>query len=171
MNHRTTGHALRYLTVRILAFIAFIALIPPASAQETNQTRPNVETVLRAFDAWAAGTGGPFDLLSDDARWTITGKSAVSGTYSSREAFLREVIRPFNARMKTPLKPSNRRVYIDGDTVIVQFDAHGIATDGVEYNNSYVWILVLKDGRIIESTAFFDSIAFDDLWQRVRPFA
>jgi hypothetical protein len=42
---------------------------------------------------------GPYDLLADDATWTITGNSLASKTYGSREAFMSEVIRPFNARM------------------------------------------------------------------------
>jgi len=27
----------------------------------------------------------------------------------------------------------------------------------------------LKDGKIVEVNAMFDSIAFDDLWHRVKP--
>jgi hypothetical protein len=46
-----------------------------------------------------AVTGSPFARLADDANWTITGNSLASKTYHSRESFLSEVIRPFNARM------------------------------------------------------------------------
>jgi uncharacterized protein len=42
---------------------------------------------------------GPYDLLAENASWTIVGRSAASRTYESREAFMRDVIRPFNARM------------------------------------------------------------------------
>ena len=48
--------------------------------------------VLRAcFDAWRAGTGGPFDLPADDATWTIVGRSAAAKTYRNRESFMAEV--------------------------------------------------------------------------------
>ncbi len=50
--------------------------------------------VRRAFDAWVAGTGSPFDLLAEDARWTIEGDSLASRTYPGREAFLAGVIHP-----------------------------------------------------------------------------
>jgi ketosteroid isomerase-like protein len=78
----------------------------------------NKQVVRRAFDAWAAGEGGVFDLLAPDARWTIVGNSVVAGTYHSREGFLASVIRPFNAGMATPLVPVVHGLYADGDTVI-----------------------------------------------------
>ena len=133
------------------------------------QTTTDKETVRRAFEAWAAGTGSPFDLLRDDAQWTIVGHSAAAGTYRNREDFMREVIRPFNARMRSHLKPTIRRIYADGDTVIVFFDAKGIARDGESYENTYTWYLTMREGRIAEAVAFFDSIVFDDLWKRVAP--
>ena len=67
--------------------------------------------------AWKMGAGGPFDLLAEGATWTIVGRSDASRTYRSREEFLRDVIRPFNARMREGLKPTIRNLYADGDTV------------------------------------------------------
>ena len=78
-----------------------------------------------------------------------------------------EVIRPFNARMSVGLKPTIRRMYADGDTVIVFFDASGTAKDGVPYANTYAWFLQLQDGKITNASALFDSIAFNELWKRV----
>ncbi|NKK65852.1 nuclear transport factor 2 family protein [Rhizobium leguminosarum bv. viciae] len=135
----------------------------------TETERRNKAAVESGFEAWAAGTGSPYELLADDARWTIEGYSLASKTYPSREAFLREVIRPFNARMKAPLKPAIRNVYVDGDTVIVFFDARGIARDGEPYANTYAWFLDMRDGRIVRASAFFDSVVFNAFWTRVTP--
>jgi uncharacterized protein len=132
-------------------------------------TTDNPAIVRQSFDAWTAHTGSPFDLLAPDAVWTIAGRSVVAKRYTSRNAFLTEVIRPFNARMKEPLKPVIRGLYADGDMVIVLFDASGVALDGRPYRNSYSWFLRMRAGRIVEGTAFFDSIEFDDLWNRVTP--
>ena len=79
------------------------------------------------------------------------------------------VIRPFNARMRSRLVPTVRKLYAEGDAVIIFFDATGTARDGRPYTNTYAWILELRDGRIVRANAFFDSIAFDDLWSRVAP--
>jgi uncharacterized protein len=129
----------------------------------------NIAIVQASFDAWRAGTGSPFDLLAEDATWTIVGRSAASKTYGSRAAFLDEVIRPFNARMARGLKPAIRNVYADGDTVIVLFDAEGTARDGKPYANTYAWFLEMRDGKIVKAAAFFDPIEFNDLWKRVSP--
>ena len=48
----------------------------------------NKATVEVGFGAWRNGTGSPYDLLADDATWTIVGNSLVSRTYTSREEFL-----------------------------------------------------------------------------------
>ena len=45
----------------------------------------------------------------------------------------------------------------------------GIATDDLPYENSYVWIMRLHEGKVIDGTAFYDSISFNDLWARVQP--
>jgi len=146
--------------------LAVAALTTKASASEADTNRA---TIARAMDAWAAGTGGPYDLLADDAVWTISGNSLASKTYPSKEAFMSEVIRPFNARMSERLIPSVHALYAEGETVVAHFDAQGTARDGKPYNNSYAWILTLRDGRIVRAFAFFDAHAFDDFWTRVSP--
>jgi ketosteroid isomerase-like protein len=55
------------------------------------------------------------------------------------------------------------------DRVVVLFDARGTATDGRPYVNSYAWFFRMRSGRVIEANAFFDAIAFDDLWSRITP--
>lgn len=137
----------------------------------SEETERNRALVARGMQAWADGTGSPYDLLAEDARWTITGNSLAAKTYPGKEAFIGEVIRPFNARMRERLIPTVHRYYAEGDTVVIHFDAEGVARDGVPYRNTYAWILRLADGRIVEAHAWFDSIAFDELWTRVSPVA
>jgi ketosteroid isomerase-like protein len=129
----------------------------------------NKQVIQQAFDAWAAGRGGVFDLLAPDAQWTIVGNSVAAGTYHSREEFLSKVIRPFNARMATPLVPKVHALYADGDTVIAYFDASATSRDGSRYDNTYTWYLRMREGAIVEAVAFFDSIEFNDFWARVEP--
>jgi uncharacterized protein len=131
--------------------------------------RCNKEVVQAAFDAWQAGTGSPYDLLADDVSWTIVGHSAASKTYPSKEAFMSEVIRPFNARMKVGLKPTIRNLYAEGDTVIAFFDAQGTARDDKPYANTYAWFLDMRGEKIVKAFAFFDSVVFNEFWARVKP--
>lgn len=134
----------------------------------TKQER-NKAIVQDRFAAWANGTGSPFELLDENATWTITGRSAASKTYPNREAFMTEVIRPFNARMQAPLKPKVHGIYADGDTVVIFFDAQTIARDGKPYVNTYAWFFEMRDGKVVKATAMFDSVEFNELWSRVQP--
>ena len=136
----------------------------PAPESEEYRCRELAEA---SFAAWRDGSGSPFDLLADDVRWTIVGRSDAAGTYVGREAFMREVIRPFNARMREALKPTLRGLFTQGDTVVIFFDASGVALDGQPYANSYAWFWRMHGGRVVEAHAFFDGIAFNDLWRRV----
>jgi hypothetical protein len=133
-----------------------------------NETR-NKQIVEAAFAAWRSGTGNVFDLLEPDARWTIVGNSPVSTTFTSRQEFLDLVIAPFNARLSRRLVPSVRGLYADGEMVIALFDAEAIARDGKPYRNTYTWYMQMREGRIVDVVAFFDTIAFADLWTRVQP--
>jgi uncharacterized protein len=159
--------------MRITAF--FVVLFATVSGgRAMAETKDQIETrnkavVQASFDAWKAGTGSPYDLLADEASWTIVGHSAASKSYPSKNAFLSEVIRPFNARMSTGLKPTVRSIYAEGNTVIIFFDANGTARDGKPYSNTYAWFLDMRDDKIVNAFAFFDSVVFNDFWQRVKP--
>lgn len=151
-------------TALALALSFGLILVHMGDVMAADETA-NKAKIRKAFDAWASGTGSPYDLLADDVEWTITGNSAAARTYPSRAAFIGEVIKPFNARMSVGLKPAIRNIYAEGDTVIVFFDAAGTAKDGRPYKNTYAWFLDLRQGRIVKASAFFDSIAFDELWK------
>lgn len=131
----------------------------------------NKALVRASFDRWQSGTGSPFELLVPETRWTIVGSSPLSKTYGSRQAFLDEVIGPFNARMATPLVPTVRGIYADGDMVIILFDAAATTKDGQPYRNTYTWYFQMVDGKVLNVIAFFDTREFDEFWTRVSPTA
>ena len=154
-------------TVRFAAAsVAILALTASAEAQTAAENKKAVEA---KFGAWKAGTGNPFELLADEASWTIEGNSIASKTYPTKEDFLREVIRPFNARMSVGIKPTVKSITAEADRVIIHFDAWGTASDGQSYVNTYAWFFQMNSGRVIRASAFFDAIAFNDLWTRVTP--
>ena len=129
----------------------------------------NRQMIKLNFENWRRGSGNVYELLASDAKVTIDGLSTMSGIYHSRRDFLDQVIVPFNARLQTPLVPTVRGIYADGDTVVVLWDGAAIALDGNKYENTYSFYLKMRDGKIISATALYDSIAFNDLWKRVRP--
>ena len=132
----------------------------------------NREIVTRAFDNWKAGTAYISDIFADDMRWTIVGQSLASRTYAGRQAFIDEVLHPFAQRFSSPFRPAEiHGVYADGDMVVALWDGEGTANDGLAYRNTYAWFMRLREGQVAEGTAFYDAIAFNDLWTRVTPRA
>ena len=138
----------------------------------SEHTEANRETVRRAFEAWQAGTSPISDVFAPEMVWRIEGQSVASKEYASKQEFIDEVLAPFGARFSAGerFRPVTiRSIHADGDTVVVLWDGHGIANDGRPYDNSYAWIMELRDGKVVDGTAFYDSISFNDLWSRVTP--
>jgi ketosteroid isomerase-like protein len=124
----------------------------------------------KAFRDWHDGTGSITDLLAEDVRWTIVGRSQVSKTFDSKEQFIGEVLGPFAARFSQPFRPvAMRGIYADGDTVVVLWDGEGTRRDGQPYKNTYAWFMRFEEDLVVEATALFDSIAFNELWSEVTP--
>jgi uncharacterized protein len=138
---------------------------------DTPEEHANRETISRAFEAWRDGSRPITDVFAPDMVWRIEGHSLASKEYASRQQFVDEVLAPFGARFSRsqPFRPTTiRSIVADGDTVVVVWDGHGVANDGRSYENSYAWIMKLRDGKVVDGTAFYDSISFNDLWTRVQ---
>jgi ketosteroid isomerase-like protein len=104
--------------------------------------------------------------------WRIEGHSVASKEYATKQQFVDEVLAPFGARFSAGerFRPITiRSIHADGDTVVVLWDGHGVANDGRPYDNTYAWFMTLRDGKVVDGTAFYDSISFNDLWARVAP--
>ena len=137
------------------------------------ETERNRDIIHQAFEAWRDGSGGAItDVFAPDMVWRIEGHSLASKEYRNLQEFIDEVLAPFGARFSDgePFRPTTiRSITADGDTVVVVWDGRGIANDGEPYANSYAWIMQLVDGKVVDGTAFYDSISFNDLWTRVQP--
>lgn len=153
----------------VSALLVLTGMVQFMNAAEHPLEQKNRQLVQAAFEAWRDGKGSVFDLLDADAPWTIVGNAPVSRTYKSKQEFMDVVIAPFNARLSAPLRPSVRHIYADGDTAVALFDGKAIARDGMPYRNTYTWFMKLKGEKIIEVTAFFDTIEFTNLWTRIKP--
>lgn len=126
--------------------------------------------ITEAFANWAAGRGDVFSLLSDDVTWHITGfDPAVARTYRGKQALLDATAKPLGDRLSQPLKPTVRRIWADGDDVLVHWDGAAPVYDGSQYRNTYLWILTVQDRRIVAVTAFLDNAAFKAVLDKPAP--
>jgi ketosteroid isomerase-like protein len=141
-------------------------------SQDPTPTERNRQIIREAFEAWRDGRAPITDVFAPDMVWRIEGHSIASREYGSKQEFIDQVLAPFGARFSTaePFRPVDiRGIYADGDTTVVVWAGRGIANDGHPYENSYAWVMELRDGRVVDGTAFYDSISFNDLWTRVPP--
>src|SRR5262249_37076469 len=127
------------------------------------------DIVRKAFQDWMSGASYVASIFAPDMTWEIVGRSAASGTYATAAEFHDQVLAPFGQRFRDdrPFRPVRiRGGYADGDTGVVVWDGAGTTLWGTVYENTYAWIMTLADGLVVHGTAFYDSIAFNELWDR-----
>lgn len=151
----------------VLTGFAVPALAEVATPQEA-PLEHNKALVSAAFDRWAAGGSGFFnEVLAPDVVWTIKGSGPSAGTYHGRDDLMARAVRPLATRLSTPIRPVAKRIWAEGDHVIINWDGEALARDGKPYTNSYVWIMRMEGGRAAEVTAFLDLVAYDDVLRRI----
>lgn len=128
----------------------------------------NLRTVRETFHKWSAGKGSLNDLMAENAVIVIPGTAPHCGTFS-KSVFVRDVATPFMARFSRPPAPQARKIWSQGDDVVVLAEAEGTRRDGKPYANSYVFVLNLRRGRVVRATEFLDMAAFNDVWDQVDP--
>jgi uncharacterized protein len=160
----------------VAAFAVVIMLASATSrvpAQDRTATdtpsRANAELVRDAFERWASGKGFFDQLPAPDVRWTIRGSGPLAKTYPSREAFIREAVAPFAARLARPVAPTIRHLVAQDDIVVAIWDGETTARDGAPYKNNYVWVFRLANGRAVEVEAFLDLQPYYDVLRVPSP--
>ncbi len=126
----------------------------------------NKKLVQDAFAAWEGGDGTAFfRILADEVRWTVSGSSPVSATYTSKQEFLEKAVRPLSERLAGNIKPTLRNIIAEGDWVVVQWEGEATSKSGRPYNNSYCWVMRVRDGKVQEGTAYIDTALVAELFR------
>ena len=145
-----------------------VARAEATTAQAAAAESRNKQIVVAAFDRWAAGGSGFFnEMLAPDIVWTIEGAGPSAGVYRGRDDFISRAVRPFASRMSVPVRPVSKRVWADGDHVIISWEGEGIARDSQPYRNRYAWIFRMAGGKAVEVNAFLDLTVYDDVLRRI----
>jgi len=144
-----------------------VALAQTAPTQEA-PIEPNKAIVAAAFDRWAAGGSDFFkEMLTTDIVWTIEGSGPSAGTYRGYDEFMARAVRPFVSRLREPVRPVSKKIWADGDHVIINWEGQAVARDGRPYRNRYVWIFRMHGGKAAEVNAFLDLTPYDDVIRRI----
>ena len=120
--------------------------------------KENKRIVERFFEA---SNGGDMEtsmgLIADDIQWTDIGTTSLSGTYRGKAELQEKLLGPLFGQLKQGIHMTIHRLLAEGDHVVAQTSGSAETLDGRRYDNSYCWIMRLRDGRIVEVTEYLDT--------------
>lgn len=122
----------------------------------------NAQTVIAAFRPWEHGDSGPFfALVADDVRWEVTGSSAVSGVYESKQALATGAFGRLTEKLSGPLVAQLVDVIAVDDDVVLRFTSSAPTYSDLVYDQSYCFVMKMSGGRITEIVAYIDTAILD----------
>ena len=122
----------------------------------------NRKIVENAVAMWKAGDGAAiFRILADDVKWTVIGTTEISGLYNGRQDFIDRALKPLGARIDGLITPEIVDIIAEGDRVVLQWNGTGRMIDGSTYHNQYSWVMRVRDGKVVEGTAYLDTALVD----------
>ena len=118
------------------------------SAAEDASTR-NLALVDHYFDCVTRGDPAVADLLADDVVWRTPASSPMPGPFEGRDAVLElmgSAVGLYDP--ETPLDIRRVATAASGDCVFAEIAIHGRTIGGEAYENAYVFVFTVRDGRI-----------------------
>lgn len=95
--------------------------------------------------------------MAEDFRWTVTGTTKWSRTYSGKKAVLGELFAVLSSKMAGPIRTLPDRIIAEGDYVVVQAHGDNVTKSGKAYNNRYCFVFRVADGKLKEVTEYLDT--------------
>ncbi len=96
-------------------------------------------------------------------RWSVIGSTPASGLFESKQALIDGGFAPLLARLEGGLVTRFVELAAEGARVFLRFESSGVGRNGVLYEQVYCWAMTMRDGRIVEITAYLDT----DLLRRI----
>ncbi len=122
------------------------------------------QVVLDYLAAQGRGDGEAMAaLLADDVQWRPP-LSVPLGQPTGREAVMQTMAEAGAKFFDLPtMKVDVKWIIAEGDKVVIRQSATAKATNGNDYQNEYIWVYVVRDGRIAEIEEHVDSKRFADI--------
>jgi uncharacterized protein len=118
----------------------------------------NRNILAAVFAETAKGNGRPFlEALADDVRWTIFGTTPWSKTYVGKASVINDLLRPLGRQLggSNIIRASN--FIAEGDQIVVQATGHNVTAKGQKYENTYCWVIRMRDGKMVELAEYADT--------------
>lgn len=122
----------------------------------------NATLITDAHAAMAQGDGRPFAALIDEAVvWRTMATGRWDLTFRGRQSLRDDLFAPLYAQFDGRLLNHARRVFADGDTVIMECEGEGTTKTGRPYNNRYAMFYRLAGGKVVEIREYLDTALAD----------
>jgi len=121
-------------------------------------TDDNKQRIQAIFEGLARGDARLFlDSLDEAAVWRMIGTTAWSGVYTGKAAIRRDLLAPLMAQFADRYRNTADAIIAEGDTVVVECRGKVTTKTGKPYDNTYCWVLRMRDGKIAALTEYMDT--------------
>jgi len=118
----------------------------------------NRSIVTSIMASLAEGDGRPFvEAMADDFCWIIEGSTPWSGRYEGKAEVRERLFAPLFAQFATTYRNRAEMILADGDQVVVLCRGEVETVRGERYDNSYCYVISMRDGRMSELTEYLDT--------------
>lgn len=130
---------------------------PRHQAERFIDADANKDLLLRIFAELSVGRGKLLmESLADDIRWTVTGNTQVSGTFTGKEQ-VRKLAADVGRRLTGPIVFKPLLCLAENDHVVLQVDSKAINRAGKPYDNRYCMIARFAAGKLAELIEYNDT--------------
>ena len=124
----------------------------------------NKELAVTTWNAWVQGDlKTAFANMSDEITWLVPGnlpnRSGVKKGKTARIEFARNAAKMIQSGFKSEI----RRVYGEGDTVIIELSGRGKVFNGKDYKTEYCFVFESEAGKIRRVREYADTQKLIDL--------
>ncbi len=120
-----------------------------------------------ARKTWEAAVKGDIDTatanISDEVSWLLPSSVNPGGPLKGKQAvagFFKSLGTAFPGGLKTEI----RRVYGDGDTVLMELTNRGQTAKGKQYENEYCFVLEFEGGKIRRVREYTDTAKVKEIF-------
>jgi ketosteroid isomerase-like protein len=118
----------------------------------------NKRIIANVFDGLARADGRAFfDAMADDIVWIIEGQCRFSRRYEGKAAVQNELAPALFANFATDYRNFADEIIAEGDRVVVLARGEVKSVRGEDYNNSYCFVLRMREGKIVELREYMDT--------------
>ena len=118
----------------------------------------NKAIIAEVFDGLSRADGRAFfDAMADDIVWIIEGESRYSRRYEGKAAIQNALAPALFANFASDYRNIADAIIAEDDRVVVLARGEVKTVRGEDYNNSYCFVLTMRDGKIVELREYMDT--------------